>query len=138
MAEQLALGAVALNRGGCAAALVSVLPTPLDTETRDTRYIAELGFEARQTDSKPAFSHYILPPNKIELSVFHRSIYIFNYLFMYVRNGEGERNMGLLSHLFMHSSVDSCMCPNQRSNPHLGILGGCSNPMSSPARAPVS
>ena len=32
------------------------------------------------------------------------------------RKGEGERNIALLFHFFMHSLVDSCMCPDWGSN----------------------
>ena len=46
--------------------------------------------------------------------------------------GERERDIDLLFHLLMHSSVDSCMCPDQTRN--LGILGRCSNQVSYPAR----
>ena len=54
-----------------------------------------------------------------------------------VREREGEREIVWLFHLFMHSLVDSCMCPYQGLNPqthNLGILGQCSNQLSYPAR----
>ena len=41
------------------------------------------------------------------------------------REIEKERKINLLFHLFMHSLVDSCMCPDQRSSPqpwHLGMI----------------
>ena len=33
------------------------------------------------------------------------------------REKEKERNINLLFHLLIHSLVDSCMCPDQESNP---------------------
>ena len=36
---------------------------------------------------------------------------------------ERERNTDLLFHLFMHSLVDSCMCPDQRQNPKPWCIG---------------
>ena len=40
--------------------------------------------------------------------------------------GEKEKNNYLLSHLFMHSLVDSCMYTNLGSNPQPCISGWCS------------
>ena len=40
------------------------------------------------------------------------------------RGGRGrERNIDLLFHLFMHSFVDSCVCPYQDRTPILSISG---------------
>ena len=51
---------------------------------------------------------------------------------------ERERNINLLFHLFMHSLVDSCTCPDQNWTRNLGILGQHSNQLSYPARATLS
>ena len=37
--------------------------------------------------------------------------------------GERERNVDALFCLFMHSLVDSCMCPDQRQNPKPWCIG---------------
>ena len=37
--------------------------------------------------------------------------------------GEREKNTDLLFHLFMHSLVDSYMCPDQGSNPQPWYIG---------------
>ena len=42
--------------------------------------------------------------------------YIF-FKISYLLIRERERDINLLFHLCMHSLVDSCMCPDQRSNP---------------------
>ena len=49
------------------------------------------------------------------------------YLLIDLRERERERDIDLLSCLFMHSLVDSCMCPNQGSNHNPVISGWCSN-----------
>ena len=45
--------------------------------------------------------------------VFDRVVFV---LFFSEGEGERERNIDLLSHLFMHSLVASCMYPDQRLN----------------------
>ena len=55
-----------------------------------------------------------------------------------MRKGNRERKIDLLFHLFMHSFVDSCMCPDQGSNMNVGVLGKCSDQLSYPARSGVN
>ena len=48
-------------------------------------------------------------------------------LFIYLEEGgcrekEKEKNIDLWFHLFMHSLVDPCMCPEQGLNSPLGVL----------------
>ena len=48
--------------------------------------------------------------------MFERLFFFFNLLILERGGGERERNINLLLHLFMHSLVASCMCPDSRSN----------------------
>ena len=49
-----------------------------------------------------------------ECNTLHRVIVFF--LLIYRLERERERNINLLFHLFMHSLVDSCRCPDQGWN----------------------
>ena len=46
-----------------------------------------------------------------------------------------ERDIDLLFHVFMHSLVTSCVCPDQELHPQPWYMGWCSNQPSYPARA---
>ena len=59
------------------------------------------------------------------------------HFYLLILEREGERNINLLFHLFIHSLVDSCMSPNWGSNPqpwHIRTmlqpaeLASCSHP----------
>ena len=49
---------------------------------------------------------------------------------------EREKHIGLLFHLLMHSLVDSCMCPDRRSNPHPWRIRTMLSPTELPGQGP--
>ena len=53
------------------------------------------------------------------------AIFLNSLIFFFFREGEerGEREIDLFYHLFMHSLVDSCMCPNWGWNPQTCPIG---------------
>ena len=62
----------------------------------------------------------------------------FTFLFVDFREteskGEKERNTDLLFYLFMYSLVDSCLCPEQGSNPQPWCIGMMLQPAEHPAK----
>ena len=60
--------------------------------------------------------------------------YFLLYWFLQIER-KGERNINLLFHLFMHSLVYSCICPDWGPKQQLCIGGRCSDQLSYPARA---
>ena len=47
----------------------------------------------------------------------------FNFFKFILERDEVEGERDLLFHLFMHSLVDSCLCPDQGSNPQPWCIG---------------
>ena len=50
-------------------------------------------------------------------------MYVCMYVFLAERGQGRERNIYLLLHLFMHSIVDSYMCPDWGWNPQTWCIG---------------
>ena len=57
--------------------------------------------------------HLVLSQHSVNISCY--------FLFIHFR--ERVRNIHLLFHLFMHSLIASCMCPDWRSNPQPWLIG---------------
>ena len=57
-----------------------------------------------------------------------------NFYWLILREREKVTSI-LLFHLFMHSLVDSCTCPDHGRTCNLGVSGRCSNQLSYAARA---
>ena len=39
-------------------------------------------------------------------------------IYLFILEREGRRDIDMLFHLFIHSLIDSCVFPDQGSNPH--------------------
>ena len=59
-------------------------------------------------------------------------------IFIYLLERERERSIDLLFHLFIHSLVDSCMCPDQGSNTQPWHIGTMLKPIELPGQGNFS
>ena len=65
---------------------------------------------------------YSIEDKKLQIYVEIKIIFLFlNFYLLILR--KREKNIDLLFHLFMHSLVDFCMCPDWGSNLQPGPVG---------------